>query len=93
MSDWNRHSLAAHGYSGCIGVSAMGCQVDSRSVAGFPSLSPLRIAVTGRIVNLIVIGLLGFAISREYKLELSWQGNWKINTLDGKIVLTPVTRK
>jgi len=38
----------AHGYSGCIGVSAIGCQAGSRSVAALPSRSPLRIAVTGR---------------------------------------------
>src|SRR5262249_56564384 len=38
----------AHGYSGCIGVSAIGCQVASRSVAGLPSISAVRIAVTGR---------------------------------------------
>src|SRR6266511_3844484 len=38
----------AHGYSGCIGVTAIGCQVASRSVAGLPSISPLRIAVMGR---------------------------------------------
>src|SRR5207247_10343181 len=38
----------AHGYSGCIGVSAIGCQAASRSVAGLLSISALRIAVTGR---------------------------------------------
>src|SRR5258707_9121611 len=38
----------AQGYSGCVGVSPSGCQVASRSVAGLPSISPLRIAVTGR---------------------------------------------
>src|SRR5882672_6208617 len=38
----------AHGYSGCIGVLSIGCQVASRSVAGLSSLSPLRIAVIGR---------------------------------------------
>jgi hypothetical protein len=32
----------AQGYSGCIGVSAIGCQVGSRSVAGLSSMSPLR---------------------------------------------------
>src|SRR5437588_9369865 len=36
------------GYSGCIGVLAIGCHVASRSVAGLPSISPLRIAVIGR---------------------------------------------
>ena len=36
------------GYSGCIGVSFNGVQVGSRSVASLPSMSPLRIAVTGR---------------------------------------------
>src|SRR5262245_38331989 len=39
----------AHGYSGCVGVSAIACQVVSRSVAGFSSISPLRIAVTGLV--------------------------------------------
>src|SRR5712671_1855505 len=38
----------AHGYSGCIGVLAIGCQVASRSVAALPSISPLRMAVIGR---------------------------------------------
>src|ERR1700740_69038 len=38
----------AHGYSGCIGVGAIGCQVASRSVAGLPSISPLRMGVLGR---------------------------------------------
>src|SRR5712675_1918730 len=38
----------AHGYSGCIGVLSIGCQVASRSVAGLSSISPLRIAVIGR---------------------------------------------
>src|SRR5712671_2150335 len=37
----------AHGYSGCIGVLSIGCQVALRSVAGLPSMSPLRIAVIG----------------------------------------------
>ncbi len=37
-----------HGYSGCIGVLAIGCHVASLSVAGLPSISPLRIAVIGR---------------------------------------------
>src|SRR5436305_2254050 len=38
----------AHGYSGCIGVLSIGCQLASRAVAGLPSISPLRIAVIGR---------------------------------------------
>src|SRR6516164_8164080 len=38
----------AHGYSGCIGVLSNGCQIASRSVAALSSMSPLRIAVTGR---------------------------------------------
>jgi hypothetical protein len=38
----------AQGYSGCMGVASSGCQVASISVSGFPSESPLRIAVTGR---------------------------------------------
>src|SRR6516164_3692229 len=38
----------AHGYSGCIGVLSIGCQVASRSVAELSSMSLLRIAVTGR---------------------------------------------
>src|SRR5260221_6222651 len=38
----------AHGYSGCIGVSTNGTQLGSGAVASLPSLSPLRIAVTGR---------------------------------------------
>src|SRR5262245_38598953 len=41
-------SHCAHGDSGCIGVLSIGCQVASRSVAGLSSISPLRIAVTGR---------------------------------------------
>jgi hypothetical protein len=38
----------AHGYSGCIGVLSIGCQVASRLVAELASTSPLRIAVIGR---------------------------------------------
>src|SRR5438477_9888565 len=38
----------AHGYSGCIGVLSIGCQVASRSVASLPSMSPFRMAVIGR---------------------------------------------
>ncbi len=38
----------AQGYSGCIGVSMSGSHAASRSVASLPSMSPLRIAVTGR---------------------------------------------
>ena len=38
----------AQGYSGCIGVASIGCQVATRSVAVLPSMSPLRIAVIGR---------------------------------------------
>ena len=38
----------AQGYSGCIGVVTDGDQAGSRSVASLPSMSPLRIAVTGR---------------------------------------------
>src|SRR5262245_50727556 len=38
----------AHGYSGCIGVLSIGCHAASRSVVALPSISPLRIAVTGR---------------------------------------------
>ena len=36
------------GYSGCIGVSISGVQPGSATVASLPSMSPLRIAVTGR---------------------------------------------
>ena len=45
---WRLAMQCAQGYSGCIGVSSIGCQVASRSVAGLPSMSPLRMAVTGR---------------------------------------------
>src|SRR5512144_2229638 len=38
----------AQGYSGCNGASTSGSQPASRSVASLPSMSPLRIAVTGR---------------------------------------------
>ena len=38
----------AQGYSGCMGVSMNGTQDSSRSVASFPSRSPLRMAVRGR---------------------------------------------
>ena len=31
------------GYSGCIGVGPIGCQIALRSVAGLPSMSPFRI--------------------------------------------------
>src|SRR5258707_1522493 len=45
----------AHGYSGCIGVLSIGCQVASRSVTSLPSISPFRIAVMGR--QKVVMGL------------------------------------
>ena len=35
------------GYSGCAGVISSGVQVGSPTVAGFPSVSPNGIAVTG----------------------------------------------
>jgi len=38
----------AHGYSGCIGVSTSGNHAGSWAVASLPSMSPLRMAVTGR---------------------------------------------
>src|SRR4051812_13752462 len=38
----------AEGYSGCAGVLASGVQLGSGAVAGFPSIPPLRMAVTGR---------------------------------------------
>src|SRR5271170_6396802 len=38
----------AHGYSGCIGVASIGAQAGLRSVAELLSISPLRMAVTGR---------------------------------------------
>src|SRR6202040_3242484 len=38
----------AHGYSGCSGVTSIGCQLGSRWVAELPSMSALRMAVTGR---------------------------------------------
>src|SRR4051812_7397672 len=38
----------AQGYSGCVGVVAIGCHEGTRSVVGLLSMSPLRIAVTGR---------------------------------------------
>ena len=36
------------GYSGCRGASMRGVQEGSRVVASLPSMSPLRIAVSGR---------------------------------------------
>lgn len=41
----------------------------------------------------IVLVLLGFAISRDYKIEVSWHRDWKVNTTDGKVTLTPIERK
>ena len=38
----------AHGYSGCIGMSIRGSQPASSVVASLPSMSPFRIAVSGR---------------------------------------------
>jgi len=40
--------LFCDGYSGCIGAASSDAQPASRSVASLPSMSPLRIAVTGR---------------------------------------------
>ena len=38
----------AQGYSGCIGVMSIGCQMASRGVAALASTLPLRMAVIGR---------------------------------------------
>jgi hypothetical protein len=45
------------------------------------------------VFGAIVTALLGYAISRDYKIEASWHRDWKVNTLDGKVTLTPVQRK
>jgi hypothetical protein len=33
------------------------------------------------------------SISQNYKIEASWHRDWKVNTMDGKVTLTPVERK
>src|SRR5262245_66448434 len=45
LSDWSSDVCSSdleHGYSGCIGVLAIGCQVASRSVPELPSRSEER---------------------------------------------------
>jgi hypothetical protein len=40
----------------------------------------------------LITAAIAFAISQNYKIELSWHRDWKVNTLDGKVTLTPVKR-
>jgi hypothetical protein len=44
------------------------------------------------MISLCIAALLAYAISRDYKLEISWQKNWQIHTIDGKVMLTPIER-
>jgi hypothetical protein len=41
----------------------------------------------------LIAALIALSISQNYKIELSWQRDWKVNTMDGKVTLTPVERK
>jgi hypothetical protein len=41
----------------------------------------------------LIAAMAAFAIAKEYKLELSWHRDWKVQTMDGKITLTPVQRQ
>jgi hypothetical protein len=41
----------------------------------------------------LVAALLAFAIAQNYKIEMSWHRDWKVNSMDGKVTLTPILRK
>src|SRR6266404_4503779 len=43
--------------------------------------------------GVLAAALVAYAISRDYKIELSWHRDWKISTMDGKLILTPVERR
>src|SRR5438445_8392315 len=38
------------------------------------------------IFSAIVVAVFYYAISRDYKIEVSWHRDWKVNTLDGKVI-------
>jgi hypothetical protein len=40
----------------------------------------------------LVYRLLTFAIAHQYQIGAEWHLNWKVQTLDGKITLTPVQK-
>jgi hypothetical protein len=40
----------------------------------------------------LVAALLALALALQYKLDFSWQRDWKQERLDGKIVLTPTKK-
>lgn len=44
-------------------------------------------------ISTCIAAVLAYAISRDYKLETSWQYNWRIHTIGGKVTLTPIERK
>ena len=41
----------------------------------------------------LVAAVFAFAIAQNYKIELTWHRDWKVNTIDGKVTLTPVEHK
>jgi hypothetical protein len=41
------------------------------------------------LIPILIAWLLNQAIVRDYKLDASWRLNWKVETLSGKITLTP----
>jgi hypothetical protein len=47
---------------------------------------------TYRFGALLVAALLALALALQYKLDFSWQRDWKQERLHGKIVLTPTKK-
>lgn len=45
------------------------------------------------LIGPLIVAFLAYAISQRYKVDISWHRDWKVNTLDGKIRLTPIERK
>ena len=41
----------------------------------------------------LIFAMLAFAIAKNYKIEASWHRDWKVNTMDGKLTLTPIETK
>jgi hypothetical protein len=41
----------------------------------------------------LIVAVMAFAISQQYKIEMSWHRDWKVNIMDGKVTLTPIERK
>ncbi|MCP1761922.1 hypothetical protein [Bradyrhizobium japonicum] len=65
---------------------------DEQMAAHFRRLQAWQEARLWFIPSLIA-ALIAYSISQHYQVDLSWRLNWKVNTLDGKITLTPIERR